>query len=89
MDKYTCMMCGHIYDPAVGETKAFSTILCNTDRMEEYECKVMAAKPIPPRDRFQEYPGRLEVPLLRSPEVLLPQDGTGHPDRNADDQLLM
>ncbi len=27
MDKYICKMCGHIYDPAVGEAKKYSILL--------------------------------------------------------------
>ena len=46
MDKYTCMMCGHIYDPAVGETKAFTMMLCNSKTMDQYACKIMSAAPI-------------------------------------------
>jgi rubredoxin len=68
MDKYTCMMCGHIYDPAVGETKAFSTILCNTDRMEEYECKVIAAKPIPAGTDFKDIPADWKCPSCGHPK---------------------
>ena len=56
MDKYGCMMCGHIYDPAVGETKAFTTILCNTDRMEQYQCKIMSAAPIKAGTDFSKIP---------------------------------
>ena len=68
MDKYVCTMCGHIYDPAVGETKAFSTILCNTDRMEEYECKVFAAKPIPPGTDFANIPADWKCPSCGHPK---------------------
>ncbi|HVP94986.1 MAG TPA: rubredoxin [Methanoregulaceae archaeon] len=39
MDKYRCMMCGHVYDPAKGEPRGFNTILCNSETMELYECK--------------------------------------------------
>ena len=46
MDKYVCMMCGHVYDPAVGESKAFTTILCNSTEMDQYQCKIMSAAPI-------------------------------------------
>jgi rubredoxin len=68
MDKYVCMMCGHIYDPAVGEMKAFSTILCNTDRMEEYECKVMAAKPIKAGTDFKNIPADWKCPSCGHPK---------------------
>ena len=33
MDKYRCMMCGHVYDPAKGEAKGFEVILCNSATM--------------------------------------------------------
>ena len=39
MDKYICSMCGHVYDPAIGERRAFNTVLCNTATMELYQCK--------------------------------------------------
>ncbi|PKG31530.1 rubredoxin [Methanoregula sp.] len=68
MDKYVCTMCGHIYDPAVGETKAFSTILCNTDRMQEYECKVLAADPIPPGTDFSKVPADWRCPSCGYPK---------------------
>jgi Rubredoxin len=68
MDKYVCMMCGHIYDPAIGETKAFSTILCNTDRMQEYECKVLAADPIPPGTDFSNIPADWLCPSCGHPK---------------------
>ena len=38
MDKYRCMMCGHVYDPAKGESRGFNTILCNSATMELYQC---------------------------------------------------
>lgn len=68
MEKYACTMCGHIYDPATGETKAFSTILCNTDRMEEYECKVLAADPIPPGTDFTDIPANWRCPSCGYPK---------------------
>ena len=68
MEKYRCTMCGHVYDPAVGETKAFSTILCNTDRMEQYECKVMAATPIPPGTDFSKLPADWKCPSCGHPK---------------------
>jgi rubredoxin len=68
MDKYVCMMCGHTYDPAVGETKAFSTILCNSDRMEQYECKVMAANPIKAGTDFKNIPADWKCPSCGHPK---------------------
>ena len=69
MDKYVCMMCGHIYDPAVGETKAFNNnILCNTDRMEIYQCKVMAAEPIKPGTDFKNLPADWKCPSCGHPK---------------------
>jgi rubredoxin len=68
MDKYRCTMCGHVYDPTVGETKAFSTILCNTDRMEQYECKVMAAAPIKPGTKFADLPADWKCPSCGYPK---------------------
>ena len=69
MDKYVCMMCGHIYDPAVGETKAFNnTILVNTDRMEEYQGKVMASQVIPPGTDFSALPKDWKCPTCGHPK---------------------
>ncbi|ABS55390.1 Rubredoxin-type Fe(Cys)4 protein [Methanoregula boonei 6A8] len=69
MDKYVCTMCGHIYDPAIGETKAFNnTILVNTDRMEEYEGKVMAAEPIKPGTAFADLPADWKCPSCGHPK---------------------
>ena len=69
MDKYVCMMCGHIYDPAKGETKAFNnTILVNTDRMELYEGKVMAAQPIKAGTDFKDLPADWKCPTCGYPK---------------------
>jgi len=69
MDKYVCMMCGHIYDPAVGETKAFNnTILVNTDRLEEYEGKVMAKAPIKAGAAFADIPADWKCPSCGHPK---------------------
>jgi len=69
MDKYRCMMCGHVYDPAFGEKKAFNTtILCNTDRMEQYECRIMAAQPIPPGTDFAALPADWQCPTCGYPK---------------------
>jgi rubredoxin len=68
MDKYVCTMCGHIYDPAVGETKGFTTILCNTDRMNEYECKMVAASPIKPGTDFSALPADWKCPTCGYPK---------------------
>ena len=69
MDKYVCMMCGHIYDPAVGETKAFNnTILVNTDRMALYENKVMAAAPIKAGTDFSKIPADWKCPSCGHPK---------------------
>lgn len=69
MDKYVCMMCGHIYDPAVGETKAFNnTVLVNTDRLKEYEGKIMAAKPIPAGVDFPKIPADWKCPSCGHPK---------------------
>jgi rubredoxin len=68
MDKYRCTMCGHVYDPAVGETKAFNTILCNTDRMDQYECKVMAAAPIKAGTDFSKIPADWKCPSCGYPK---------------------
>ncbi len=69
MDKYVCMMCGHIYDPAVGETKAFNnTILVNTDRMALYENKVMAAEPIKAGTDFKNIPADWKCPSCGHPK---------------------
>jgi len=32
METYACSMCGHIYDPAKGEPKSFSKILCDSGK---------------------------------------------------------
>ena len=88
MDAYRCMMCGHIYDPAVGETKAFNnTILVNTDRMEEYEGKVMASQPIKPGTPFSALPADWRCPTCGYPKSYYQKVAPGHPDRNADNQL--
>jgi rubredoxin len=69
MDKYVCMMCGHIYDPKVGETKAFNnTILVNTDRMALYENKVMAAEPIKAGTDFKNIPADWKCPSCGHPK---------------------
>ncbi len=68
MDKYVCMMCGHIYDPAVGETKAFTTILCNTSTMEKYECKIMSAAPIKAGTDFSAIPADWKCPTCGHPK---------------------
>ncbi|MDD1704312.1 MAG: rubredoxin [Methanoregula sp.] len=69
MDKYVCMMCGHIYDPAVGETKAFNnTILVNTDRMELYEGKIMAKAPIKAGTDFKNIPADWKCPSCGHPK---------------------
>jgi len=69
MDKYVCTMCGHIYDPAVGETKAFNnTILVNTDRLEEYEGKIMAAEPIKAGTAFADIPANWRCPSCGHPK---------------------
>lgn len=68
MDKYRCTMCGHVYDPAAGETKAFTTILCNTDRMNEYECRMTAEKPIPPGTDFSKIPADWKCPACGYPK---------------------
>lgn len=62
MDKYACSLCGHIYDPAVGETKAFTTILCNTSTMDKYECKIMSAEPIKAGTDFSAIPATWVCP---------------------------
>jgi len=38
MDRYVCKMCGHIYDPAKGEGKPFKVMLCDSSKMDEYQC---------------------------------------------------
>ena len=38
MDKYICKMCGHVYDPAIGEAKPFRVILCDSYRMPSLQC---------------------------------------------------
>jgi len=69
MDKYVCMMCGHIYDPKVGETKAFNnTILVNTDSMEQYEGKIMAAEPIKAGTDFSALPADWKCPTCGHPK---------------------
>ena len=68
MDKYVCMMCGHTYDPAVGETKAFTTILCNSKIMEEYDCKIMSAKPIKSGTDFSAIPADWKCPTCGHPK---------------------
>ncbi len=68
MDKYVCMMCGHVYDPAVGETKAFTTILCNSDTMEKYECKIMSADPIKAGTDFAALPADWKCPTCGHPK---------------------
>ena len=88
MDKYRCTMCGHIYDPAVGETKAFTTILCNSDRMEQVPCKIMSAEPIKAGTDFAAIPANWKCPTCGAAQVLLSQAGARHPCGNADDQLL-
>ncbi|GEM_PF-422061 len=37
MDKYRCMMCGHVYNASKGEVKGFDVILCNSATMK-LEC---------------------------------------------------
>lgn len=68
MDKYVCTMCGHIYDPAKGESKVFTTILCNTDRMSEYECRMTLPAPIPPGTDFSKLPADWKCPTCGHPK---------------------
>ncbi len=88
MDKYVCMMCGHVYDPAVGESKAFTTILCNSTEMDQYQCKIMSAAPIKAGTDFAALPADWKCPTCGYPKSVLPQGCTRHPYRDADDQLL-
>jgi rubredoxin len=68
MDKYVCTMCGHIYDPAKGEPKAFMTILCNTDNMDRYQCKPDAKPSIPPGTDFAKLPADWKCPTCGYPK---------------------
>lgn len=68
MDKYRCTMCGHVYDPSIGETKGFNTILCNFAEMEKYSCKVMAANPISPGTDFAKLPADWKCPSCGYPK---------------------
>jgi rubredoxin len=63
MDKYVCMMCGHIYDPAVGETKAFNNTI-----LALYENKVMAAEPIKAGTDFSKIPADWKCPSCGHPK---------------------
>jgi rubrerythrin len=55
-------------DPAGGETKAFNTILCNTDRMEQYECKIISPTPIKPGTDFARLPADWKCPACGYPK---------------------
>jgi rubredoxin len=68
VDKYVCMMCGHIYDPAKGETKSFMTVLCNTENMELYECKPDAKPAIPAGTDFSALPAEWRCPVCGYPK---------------------
>jgi rubredoxin len=68
MDKYVCMMCGHVYDPAVGESKAFTTILCNSTEMDQYQCKIMSATPIKAGTDFADLPKDWKCPTCGYPK---------------------
>ena len=62
MDKYRCMMCGHVYDPAKGEPREFVTILVNSDRMEQYESKPGAKMAVQPGVDFSALPADWKCP---------------------------
>jgi len=68
MDKYICTMCGHTYDPVKGETKAFTTILCNFPDMESYQCKIMSSAPIKPGTDFAKIPADWKCPSCGYPK---------------------
>ena len=68
MDKYECMMCGHVYDPANGESKAFTTILCNSTEMDQDQCKIMSAEPIKAGTDFSALPGDWKCPTCGYPK---------------------
>jgi rubredoxin len=55
-------MCGHIYDPAKGEARPFVTILCNTDNMDQYECKPMAKPYVAAGTDFSTLPADWKCP---------------------------
>jgi rubredoxin len=61
-------MCGHTYDPAKGEQKAFTTILCNFTDMESYQCKIMSPTPIPPGTDFSKLPADWKCPSCGYPK---------------------
>jgi rubredoxin len=67
MDKYVCTMCGHIYDPAKGESRPFITILCNTDNIERYECRPTKAYVEPGTD-FTALPADWKCPCCGYPK---------------------
>ena len=70
MDKYECMMCGHTYDPAKGENKVFTTILCNSSQMESYQCKPGEIKNayIKPGTDFSALPADWKCPTCGYPK---------------------
>jgi rubredoxin len=68
MDKYVCMMCGHTYDPAVGETKAFTTILCNSKTMDKDDYRIMSAAPIKAGTDFSSIPADWKCPTCGYPK---------------------
>ena len=68
MDKYVCTMCGHVYDPAKGETKAFTTILCNSNDMSQYQCKMELPAPIKPGTDFSSLPADWKCPTCGYPK---------------------
>jgi len=68
MDKYRCMMCGHVYDPAKGESKAFTTILCNFEHMDDYQCKPGADVAVKPGTPFSALPADWKCPTCGYPK---------------------
>ncbi|MFY9981397.1 MAG: rubredoxin [Methanoregula sp.] len=68
MDTYRCMMCGHIYDPAKGEPKAFQTILCNFEHMDDYQCKPGAEMSVKAGTSFSALPGDWKCPTCGHPK---------------------
>ncbi|MDD1702712.1 MAG: rubredoxin [Methanoregula sp.] len=68
MDKYRCMMCGHVYDPAKGEPAAFKTILCNFENMEDYQYKPDAEMAVKPGMDFSALPADWKCPTCGHPK---------------------
>lgn len=75
MDKYVCKMCGHTYDPARGEPKSFSRILCDSGKGQ---CEIATKEQTPyvrPGVAFQDLPNEFRCPVCGYPKSYFQKRG--------------